>query len=689
MKAKDPKEISRMFIWFAVIATVVCLSIMAAAIKRDHMFFTQNQRANVTRELNLIARTLDEKLFSIELVSHRIAATASAEPDETSRRAVDQIASRLRQQYPDIISIAIAPDLKVNHVHPLKGNEAVLGIEYWNLPDQFVGIARAYRERSPVFLGPINLVQGGRGFIVRYPVFVPNGAGKTGDRFWGVISVVIEETGLFSGADPQAAPLTIGLREMDGRGGERGYLAGNAALFNADPVVLPLSAVGDNWQIGALPSGGWRAQSPNLIILLTGGLFVTGLLLTALMLIRRSTMQQAASHNILMHAIDALDEGFILYDSNDRVVMYNEKFLTYWNRSEDEIRVGTKFETLLRLGVRDGEFEDAIGREEEWIAERLAARDAGQTTLQRMSDGRWLKSSDARTPDGYSVGIRSDVTHQKNAQLAAEKANQTKSEFLSNVTHDLRTPLTVIMGYAAFLSNESEQAPLQKLASILKNDEVDLTKARSLAQMAAQHVVKLGNKIDNSASHMLAMVNDLLDLTRIESGNLTLNIESHPARDIARETVDELRPLARKKGLDLVCHGNAGHVLADQSRIKQVLYNLVGNAVKFTDTGGVLVKVEDRDGFTVFTVEDTGCGIPPEQVDRVFERFEQVQGPQGRAHKGFGLGLSIARKIVNLHGGTIHATSELGKGSQFIFTLPHAEAPKVTKPAPVQQSLAA
>ncbi|MEC7258129.1 MAG: PAS-domain containing protein, partial [Pseudomonadota bacterium] len=413
-----------MFIWFAVVATVVCLSIMAAAIKRDHMFFTQNQRANVTRELNLIARTLDEKLFTIELVSHRIAATVSSSDSfETSQRGVDQIASRLRQQYPDIISIAIAPDLKVNHVSPLKGNEAVLGIEYWNLPDQFVGIARAYRERSPVFLGPINLVQGGRGFIVRYPVFVPNGAGKTGDRFWGVISVVLAESGLFSGAGPQASPLTIGLREMDGRGGERSYLAGNAALFNADPVVLPLSAVGDKWQIGALPTGGWRAQSPNLILLIVGGLFVTGLLLTALMLIRRSTMQQAAAHNILVHAIEALDEGFILYDINDRVVMYNEKFLTYWNRTADEIRPGTKFETLLRLGVRDGEFEDAIGREEEWIAERLAARDAGQTTLQRMSDGRWLKSSDARTPDGYSVGIRSDVTHQKNAQLAAEKAN--------------------------------------------------------------------------------------------------------------------------------------------------------------------------------------------------------------------------------------------------------------------------
>lgn len=237
------------------------------------------------------------------------------------------------------------------------------------------------------------------------------------------------------------------------------------------------------------------------------------------------------------------------------------------------------------------------------------------------------------------------------------EANKLKNHFLANVSHELRTPLTSIIGFAELLR------------------ESHLTDGgRSL---------RYSENILSSGRMLLAIINDLLDLAKIEAGKLELHIGPVNLRDMADALIDFMQPLAMKKKLTLVSDvaDDIPAVHSDSGRIQQVLYNLLSNAVKFTDEGGrVELRITRPDPDRVrLTVTDTGVGIPSDKLERIFESFVQLDGSMTREHSGTGLGLTITRELVQLLGGTITATSEVGRGSVFTVTLstapPHADAP--------------
>ncbi|MBI3896241.1 MAG: response regulator [Acidobacteria bacterium] len=273
-----------------------------------------------------------------------------------------------------------------------------------------------------------------------------------------------------------------------------------------------------------------------------------------------------------------------------------------------------------------------------------------------------ISLSPLRTEEGLLVmAIIRDITEiqryqeelkQKNQELEIRnleviRANQLKSQFLASMSHELRTPLNSILGFSELLSE---------------------TAAGSLNEKQSRYV----NHIRTGGQHLLQLINDILDLSKIEAGRLELNLENFSVAEMLPEVLSIIRPQAMEKKIgvenrvptDLV-------VYADRLRLKQILYNLLSNAVKFTaERGKVGIQASPTGNFAQFTVVDTGIGIPPEELDSVFEEFHQVGTTTKGVREGTGLGLAITRRLIDQHGGKIWVESELGQGSRFHFTLP-------------------
>jgi PAS domain S-box-containing protein len=249
------------------------------------------------------------------------------------------------------------------------------------------------------------------------------------------------------------------------------------------------------------------------------------------------------------------------------------------------------------------------------------------------------------------IGITMDITERKQgeaereARRAAETANRAKSEFLANMSHELRTPLNGILGYAQILRRDKK---------------LDERQVEGL------------NVIQKSGEHLLALINDILDFAKIEAGKLELSVGDIALARFLRIIAEMIEVSARQRGLDFVCDlapDLPTGIRADESRLRQVLLNLLANAIRFTDRGKVSLRVRfSPPGRLRFEVQDTGVGMGPDQLETIFQRFEQVSTPQRRL-AGAGLGLAISRPLVRLMGGDIRVTSEVGVGSTFCFEL--------------------
>ncbi|MBL8311791.1 MAG: PAS domain S-box protein [Burkholderiales bacterium] len=355
----------------------------------------------------------------------------------------------------------------------------------------------------------------------------------------------------------------------------------------------------------------------------------------------------------LQTAISTLDDGFVLYDAQDRFVMCNDEYRRIYIQSADLMVPGTPFESIIREGVRRGQYPDAHGNEEAWIAARMTAhRDANTSIEQRLPDGRWLRIAERRTPDGGTVGFRVDITSLKRAQQVAEEAARAKGEFLANMSHEIRTPLNAMMGMTELLL-ETELTPQQ----------------REFARLA--HSASLA---------LLDVANDVLDFSKLESGRFEFERVSFHLMGAMGDVLQSLAHRAQQKGLQLdVDYGGfeTATLISDPMRIRQVLMNLVSNAIKFTNEGKVQVsfRLESPDvGQSVSTLDvrvaDTGIGIPNERLTRIFDAFVQADASVTRLYGGTGLGLTISRRLVERLGGTIDVRSTEGRGSEFRFRIP-------------------
>ena len=228
-----------------------------------------------------------------------------------------------------------------------------------------------------------------------------------------------------------------------------------------------------------------------------------------------------------------------------------------------------------------------------------------------------------------------------------EIASQHKSQFVANMSHELRTPLAAMLGYAELLQEGIYGAPPEKFLPILM-------------------------RIRSNGNHLLGLINTVLDISKIEAGQFKLNLGEYALGNIVETVMVATESLAATKNLAFNMDVAKGlpYGLGDEQRLTQVLLNLVGNAIKFTDAGEVRVAAGAGNGHFTLSVSDTGPGIPPKEREHIFEKFRQVDSSNTRAKGGTGLGLAIAREIIEMHGGRIWVELTLGQGSTFRMELP-------------------
>jgi signal transduction histidine kinase/ActR/RegA family two-component response regulator len=416
---------------------------------------------------------------------------------------------------------------------------------------------------------------------------------------------------------------------------------------------------------------------PDPSVVLVGGMGETGLLFwlatgVAVIIAMAAFVVGVASwsrNNALAQireAVDAMPDGLAFFDADERLVVWNARYAEVNPEIAAALTPGMSFEKIIRIGVAAGRYNEAFGNEEAWIADRLAARKALSCTLeQHVEDDRWLRVQDRRTAAGGMVTVCNDITDLKRdsralaeARDAAEAANRAKSEFLANMSHEIRTPLNGVIGLTQALAR-TELTP-------------DQTEMLELIQ---------------SSGHTLqTLLSDILDLARVESGRMDIASEPFDLARAVRDAAQLYAAGAAEKGLSFFVDIEpeaATWVRGDVVRVKQVLTNLVSNAVKFTDQGFVSLTAcrgQRADGSPMlrFTVEDTGVGFDAEARDRLFTRFEQADGTITRRFGGTGLGLAICRQLAEMMGGDLDCESEPGGGSAFILTLPLIEAQEPT-----------
>jgi PAS domain S-box-containing protein len=369
---------------------------------------------------------------------------------------------------------------------------------------------------------------------------------------------------------------------------------------------------------------------------------------------RRTESERAEQEAIMRATLESAVEGILVVDNDRRVIAVNKRFAELAQLPESELATRDQ-RALVTAALRVVKKADAVMQRVDAVHET----DATLREELELGDGvliDWF-SAPVRMPDGTKVGrvaFFRDVTAERHAHRnleqareAAEAASQAKSLFLANMSHELRTPLNAVIGLADLL--------------LLERDP--------LVERQREYL----DGIASSGRHLLALVNDVLDIAKIEAGKQELTLQSIPVHGAIEDGMQAILPLANTRGvmLEPATIVAVPNVRADRVRLRQILYNLISNAVKFTNRGGVVRIRALRDGDRVsIAVIDTGIGIAPADLSRLYRTFEQLTLPSGDRPGGTGLGLALTKRLVEMHGGTIDVESRLGVGTTFTVRIP-------------------
>jgi two-component system cell cycle sensor histidine kinase PleC len=387
--------------------------------------------------------------------------------------------------------------------------------------------------------------------------------------------------------------------------------------------------------------------------------------------------------DIRLHdAIEAISEAFVLWDSDNRLVLCNSKYKQFYNLSDEAVVPGTPYEQII------AEAKAPIVRTRNTMCDDKTS--GAHTYEAQLEDGNWLHIDERRTNDGCYVSVGTDITSLKQSQqrhakseeelkatitdlqhsrreleqqkqqlvdLAekyaleknrAEAANRTKSEFLANISHELRTPLNAVIGFSEVMENGL------------------------LGPVGNQKYVEYARDIHESGKYLLEVINDILDMSKIEAGRINLDIMSLDAGEIAEDSIRVVAQAAGERSIEVKRAGlKQLKMRADKRAVKQILLNLLSNAVKFTPDGGkVTVKLSKAKGYAKITIADTGIGIPESELGKLGRPFEQVENQLTKTRAGSGLGLAISRSLVEMHGGKFEIKSAESEGTTVICHLP-------------------
>ncbi len=383
----------------------------------------------------------------------------------------------------------------------------------------------------------------------------------------------------------------------------------------------------------------------------------------------------------LRDAIESINEGFALFDADLRYVQFNHRLLELYPNSAPAIAVGAKLEDVLRYGAEHGEFPEVRDAKEvdtfvsDWI--NCYKRREPFVGEEMFADGRWALVSHRPTADGGFVSIRSDITAQKTREMdleaaktqlegltesliattgdlraareRAEEANRFKSNFLAQMTHELRTPLNAVIGFSDLIQQEIFGA-------------VQPPRYREYVGL-----------ISDSGKHLLSLINDVLDLSKIEAGRMELDLARLDPADLAQGAAGMFGKMATDRGVALTCGAVAPcRVMHGDARItNQIIYNLLSNAVKFTQKGGrVDLEFTEVESGVDLIVRDTGIGMSAAEIAKAMRPYGQIGSALVKNVEGTGLGLPLVKSLLDLHGGTLEVESVKGQGTRMTAHFP-------------------
>lgn len=381
----------------------------------------------------------------------------------------------------------------------------------------------------------------------------------------------------------------------------------------------------------------------------------------------------------LFDALRSMNDSFVIWDQMDRLVLWNSKFEDFFGFQPGQLEQGMPYAMV--------EYHAAPN-----IAQTAELGNVTGSEI-LLTDGRWLRYLETHTTDGGRVSIGTEVSairtreqqlqvnqdalektinvlrksqvrivelaeNYEQEKIRAEEANQSKSEFLANMSHELRTPLNAINGFS------------------------DIMKKEMFGPLGDPRYKEYVNDILFSGQHLLSLINDILDMSKIEAGKMTLNTEPMVMSDMIGQVIRIVRGRADENRLKLVYDGGeTPEIQADPRAVKQILLNLTTNAIKFTPEGGMVrIAVEPKLAGLIVHVSDTGIGISKEDIERLAQPFEQIDSQHSRQHQGTGLGLALSKSLIELHGGNFKISSVVGEGTTVTFTLPVSVQPKKAEP---------
>ena len=507
-----------------------------------------NEKIKVLSELTTIRTQLEGVVTSTFNLTQGMVHYISHQHD-ISDDLFNAMSKRALQENRHIRNIALAPNNIVRCIFPLEGNERAIGLNYMENTQQRESVKYAQKVRKPVLAGPVNLVQGGVGFINRSPILIGDGPDSL-KQYWGLASIVAYvNTLLEDGGVTSSEYLTISLRGKDGKGANGAMIWGDSTILTKNPVVVDVNVPGGKWQLAAIPKSGWT--------------------------------------NITV--IESL--YFILGIINTLIITFFLSILIWRNRLVRLSNIELAHEIVIRRKVED---------------ELIKAKEN------------------------------------------AEMANRMKTAFLANMSHEIRTPMNSILGFSELMLSSNNEK---------ENNE---------------YYIQI---INNSTRQLLSVINDIIDISIIETGQLKIFNRSTKLNTLLVNIYQLNLIRVDQNGVELKLikglPNNKANILTDDQRLSQILNNLISNAIKFTEKGFIEFGYQLMDESIEFYVKDSGKGIPSDFHEAIFERFRQVDDPRKGNYGGTGLGLSISKSLVELMGGRIWLTSEINIGSCFYFTIPY------------------
>ncbi len=618
----------------------------------------QATRMNEIKTLEVLANrgsearaTLETELNTVLQLTLGMTSYIQSQGGELQPERLNAWLRNLTQYSRHVRNIGIAPGNRISFVHPLEGNEAALGLYYPDVKDQWPAVEKLIQERKATLTGPINLKQGGRGFIYRVPIFIEG-------HYWGLVSTVIDADSLFKVMQSYNVPAKSSLSLSVQDSGDPGtfHLFWGQALQPDDiSKHILLNLPNTQWQLTI--SRQVDALSPWLVRL-TGWLCIFLGMSFYLRWQHHQTLRKTAAQTIRAQQefssviLDRVMDGILTLDAEGRLVSMNRAALSLLGLDASESHTAEHLQTLLapQEGIQqENTQQEATPQNFAGFITSLTGHFPLQCKIRNTPaagrDVEVLATSLLDVPQARWLVLMRDISERlRNERL--------KNEFVSTVSHELRTPLTSIAGALGLLAN-GVLGPLSEQAQLMVN------------------------VADSNARRLTLLINDLLDMEKLLAGHMRLHMEDCDLAQLLEHALKENRGYAEKFDvtLDFINAAAESHspltVSVDTSRMMQVMANLLSNAIKYSPPHGVVTTRLAVTGVTAsISVIDQGPGIPEEFHAHIFKKFTQADSSDTRGKGGTGLGLAITKELVEHMGGRISFTTGANEGTCFVIEFP-------------------